>query len=835
MAGYGGRSYASSAHAGSGRSLLGDESPHYGGINFGDDDEWGGSGTPVLWRPIMALSSGITHFEQGVGTVVNPRLQLVSEWASILYEPEDDAFSRDDTLFVSLSESSSKMEAIAPESSDILDTYIDEDEAQIVTTDFEFPDDDDTLDVLLQETAQTLLLTPVDLSDDFDLQLSETSSISVVVVSDPDEPPAPHVGQGDILSVGVTERATAQNITGFTPIGWIGPGGPGGGSSGGGGGSTYTSPSYTVVVGDGETTEFVIEHGLPSTDLLVVVHDTQTGERINVSYEVLDDGRVIVYFADAPDTEGARITILAPSSVVGGGGGGGWDGGGGSPGALPGRTPFDQEGKDPRVRAFYESPKQMSMQELSETGLVYPVKLPYETELYEVDPWLEGRGGGDLCDFGWMYDRDVSPVGELNNGMVDDSAIVLRDGRVLYVYTDAGGRIMGGYVENSWKFMTDNFTTEDDFVIFDGLSINTSRGGTAPAATISKAGNPERLFLVTAWQETSDPIRFSTKVWTSVDEGRTWELRQELSWHDYEWEEGTTNQGQFTASNVTSTVATMPNGRLIVVGPWWVTMGLKAPGHVLGGQVWGVWTSDDNGNSWTWRTYWGHGPIVPLVGWIPLYVNTFSRSMAYLDGYMYCVTQSDWNSWHMHMWRSSDGISWGSPSDGTRTRGGFLYNLAAGWHTWSQPEATGFIYSGSNLALWHQGDCLYLFSSRHARGGSWHFDWETMRYTDPYTDQYGAHYSRDITKTGAILETIDPGDITAWKKVEEIHWENNPMLPHYRWPGLGPLRALSGRPIFQRLEKNFAMVGTNGRLLGIMLDMPGEYEGVIKPERIVYR
>jgi len=818
MAGYGGRSYASAGYAGS--ASTDDETPHYGGINFGDEDEWGGSGRPSRWRPILELGPGVAEFPQSATAIINPRVELITTWASVSYAPEDVTLERSDLLQISWTESTSKQEWIQPESIELMDVYVEEGVSAVVPTDFQFPTATEQLGVAFQEAGQVQLLTPVDVVDQFDLALVESATAALVVDS-----------QGDTLDLSVTESpGSTEDLSGYTPIGWIG----GSGSSGGSGGSsdpTYQPPSYSETVGDGTTTEFVVEHGLPGDDLIVVAYDTATGERINVTYEVRSDGTVVTTFASAPSSDGARIVVLASAASVGGGG----------TGTVPGSS-YPQEGKDPRVRSFYESPKQMSMQELSETGLVYPIKLPYETTLYEVDPWLEGRGGGDLCNFGWFPDTNVSPVGEINNGMVDDSAIVLNDGRVLYVYTDYAGRVMGGYVEDSWKFLTQSYTTEDDFVIFDGLAINTSRGGTAPGATISKAGNPERLFLTTAWQEASSPPVFKTQVWTSLDEGRTWELRQTLSQHNYDWEEGTTQQYEFDASNVTSTVATMPNGRLVVVGPWWVTMGLKAAGHVLGGQVWGVWTSDDNGDTWTWRTYWGHGPIIPLIGWIPLYVNTFSRSMAYLDGYMYCVTQSDYNSWHMHMWRSSDGINWGSPSDGTRTRGGWLYNLAAGWHTWSQPEATGFLFSATNLALWQQGDCLYLFSSRHPRSSAWHFDWDTMRYTDPYPinndaiNAFDYAWSKDVTKTGAILETQDPGNIQAWKKVEEIPWDQSMgHVPEYRWPGQGPLRPMSGRPIFQRLEKNYAMVGTNGRILGILLEMPGEYEGVIKPERIIYR
>lgn len=830
MGGYGARSYASTAHAGSVGSGD-DETPHYGGINFGDEDEWGGAGQPRVWRPILALGPGVAEFQATATTIVNPQEQLVTAWASISYASEDVTLDLADPLSVSITETTSKQEWLAPESADILDIYIEEGVSEVVATDWQFPVGTDPFGLALQEGSFVQVLTPVEVSDILGVGLGEASTVSLVVVSDPEEPPGPFAGQGDVLGLSLAESAVVQDLSGYTPIDWIGPGGSGGGGTGGDS-PTYESPSYTETVGDGTATEYVIEHGLPGDDLLVIVYDTATGERINVTYEVRDDGTVLVSFPSAPGVDGARIVVLASASSGGGGSSGG--------GSGSGSTRGPQEGKDPRVRSFYESPKQMSMQELSETGLVYPVKLPYETVLYEVDPWLEGRGGGDLCNFGWMPNTDVSPVGELNNGMVDDSAIVLRDGRVLYVYTDYAGRIMGGYVEDSWKFLTQSHTTEDDFVIFDGLAINTGDGGTAPAATISRAGNPERLFLTTAWQEASSPPKFLTQVWTSTDEGRTWELRQTLSQNDYGWEEGTTNQYEFDASNVTSTVATMPNGRLVVVGPWWVTMALKAAGHVLGGQVWGVWTSDDNGDSWTWRTYWGHGPTLPLVGWIPLYVNTFSRSMAYLDGHMYCVTQSNYNSWHMHMWRSSDGINWGSPSDGTRTSGGWLYNLAAGWHTWSQPEATGFMFSGTNLALWQQGDCLYMFSSRHPRASCWHFDWDTMRYTDPYPinndaiDAFDYSWHHASTKTGAIMETMDPGDITAWKKVEEVYWDEG-YVPNYRWPGQGPLRPLSGRPIFQRLEENYAMVGTNGRILGILLDTPGEYEGVIKPERIIYR
>lgn len=70
---------------------------------------------------------------------------------------------------------------------------------------------------------------------------------------------------------------------------------------------------YSQTVGDGTTLNHTVTHGFGTSDVLVSVRNTSTGEldAAPVSVNASDPDRVTLAFETAPATGGARVTVLA--------------------------------------------------------------------------------------------------------------------------------------------------------------------------------------------------------------------------------------------------------------------------------------------------------------------------------------------------------------------------------------------------------------------------------------------------------------------------------------------------------------------------------------------
>lgn len=80
--------------------------------------------------------------------------------------------------------------------------------------------------------------------------------------------------------------------------------------------STAGSPGYSETVGDGGTTQFVINHALGTQDVIVQVQDVEGANPVMTwpdAIEYTDANNVTVTFSPAPNTDGRRINIKAVS------------------------------------------------------------------------------------------------------------------------------------------------------------------------------------------------------------------------------------------------------------------------------------------------------------------------------------------------------------------------------------------------------------------------------------------------------------------------------------------------------------------------------------------
>lgn len=74
---------------------------------------------------------------------------------------------------------------------------------------------------------------------------------------------------------------------------------------------------YSQTVGDGTSLSYSVTHGFGTSDVLVSVRNTSTGEldAVPVTVNASDPDRVMLAFETAPAAGGARVTVLAAPAI----------------------------------------------------------------------------------------------------------------------------------------------------------------------------------------------------------------------------------------------------------------------------------------------------------------------------------------------------------------------------------------------------------------------------------------------------------------------------------------------------------------------------------------
>lgn len=68
---------------------------------------------------------------------------------------------------------------------------------------------------------------------------------------------------------------------------------------------------HAFTIGDGDSTQIVVQHGLGTTNILVQLYDSATGEQVDTNIYASDANSITLEFQDPPPTDSLRVVIVA--------------------------------------------------------------------------------------------------------------------------------------------------------------------------------------------------------------------------------------------------------------------------------------------------------------------------------------------------------------------------------------------------------------------------------------------------------------------------------------------------------------------------------------------
>lgn len=227
--------------------------------------------------------------------------------------------------------------------------------------------------------------------------------------------------------------------------------------------------------------------------------------------------------------------------------------------------------------------------------------------------------------------------------MADDhgSALELPNGEILYAWQD-GSHIWVGESPDFMTFMTQSGSVTNERTVFEDKHM--------PCCTLFWLPDGRPALHVSWWwsigQSTSDGLAES-KMMVSNDQGETWSLLGVLQQRQLT-EGGSPNVERRTAVGRPIRTST---GRLVVTSNYHYS---GAAGEL---KRMGIWTSDNNGNSWTLRDTFGGG----VVG--GAYNTHHGRNIVEFQGQLFTTWEWDYGGYERRILRSlNDGATWSSHS-----------------------------------------------------------------------------------------------------------------------------------------------------------------------------
>jgi hypothetical protein len=224
----------------------------------------------------------------------------------------------------------------------------------------------------------------------------------------------------------------------------------------------------------------------------------------------------------------------------------------------------------------------------------------------------------------------VIPHGEA--GSHDGSAVLLADGRVLYMW-GAGTSVRYGYADSLEAFLFENGS-----VIEAGVLLTATMG--SPSVSVYKLPNG-RVQAHIAYRGTTSVKTARSVVVNSTDNGATWSAFQNIM-TPYTYPDGGLNVGAVVAG-----YPILVGGRLVMTTTSWTAWN----GSVISRMA--IVTSDDGGLTWVVRYESSSAGVGAVYG-------SFARTICrFTDGRLFTTEELGYVNNHWRLWVSEDnGTSW---------------------------------------------------------------------------------------------------------------------------------------------------------------------------------
>lgn len=337
------------------------------------------------------------------------------------------------------------------------------------------------------------------------------------------------------------------------------------------------------------------------------------------------------------------------------------------------------------------------------------------------------------------------PVGAI--GSYSDSAVLLDDGRVLYVWVDqTTGDINQGFATNVTSFITINNSVTFDKALFSGLL---GSGTPAVLACVFRAPDNVIYLAISAGSDPTgtlapvgDPF---TLIFTTPDDGVTWNSHGTVE--VFADPGGCTNFRIFmdAALGEPFFVSGGPNdGR-------WVLPALRYDSFTIGPNCGlrrkaAVWTSDDNGVTWAFSQEGSYAPFGTSL-------DGSSRNIMRHNGDVF---------WNVHSFSTGGGYSMvSSPSDGqppgswvieSRDTNGFSnFDWAFGWH-----DGVDTMYAAFN------GNSIVSFATGLPTGGDPPYAYNEHVVERTFTNMVPTDNGAILQLLGSTMVLINRGQVLGW-------------------------------------------------------------------------
>lgn len=317
----------------------------------------------------------------------------------------------------------------------------------------------------------------------------------------------------------------------------------------------------------------------------------------------------------------------------------------------------------------------------------------------------------------------LRPYDDYGHAPHTSSHTVLADGTVLASMVRSGEIRTARYTSGITSFLDGDEDADSVTVVGSGFRTgheSSLRPEWDPVATVSQAGG--RTWLCISWMRVNvnadGDDQVATQLLETTDGGASWSKVADLV--NLVYDPDPLIGDEFRPTPNAGKVLALASGRLVVMGARWYVRG--------GGWVanhWGVWASDDGGDTWAEKRRFENGPAGGP------YTNAMSRNMTVFGGRLWAFTSDDYGSADNRLhYSEDDGETW-----------------TTAWNSWTLPFSGDKFFGMAPLAA--GGTMVGFFRNFSSPSGLIHV---------------------------AVSDT--PADFGSWRKVDEAHCDEHHLDYH---------------------------------------------------------